>query len=198
MLDALVREAGGPGFTKKFQGEFAKGSLGGRDCIFLRPGTFMNESGRAVQPAAAFFHVPPNDVIVLHDELDLPFGDVRLKLGGGHAGHNGLRSILQHLGTPEFVRVRMGIGRPPSGFGGDVADFVLSSFDAGEKSRVPEMVENGVRAVLKVLTLGVSKAMNEANTRPPAAKPPAKAAPAAGKKPVGDGSGGQNGPNERN
>jgi PTH1 family peptidyl-tRNA hydrolase len=113
----------------------------------------MNESGRSVP-------------IVLHDELDLPFADVRVKLGGGHAGHNGLRSLVQHLGTPDFVRVRMGVGRPPPGFSGEVADYLLSSFTAVERAIVPEIVDKGVRATLKVLTEGVERAMNEANTRP--------------------------------
>ena len=142
-LDELVSSEPRPGWKKKFQGEFAKGTLAGRDCVFLRPETFMNESGRSVQPAMAFFHVAPRDVIVLHDELDLPFGDVRVKLGGGHAGHNGLRSLVQHLGTPDFVRVRMGVGRPPAGFAGEVADYVLSSFDAVERASVPDIVEQG-------------------------------------------------------
>src|SRR5215212_8708241 len=81
-LDELVRETGSPAFKKKFQGDVAKGTLAGRDCMFLRPATFMNESGRSVQGAAAFFHVAPRGIIVLHDELDLPFGDVRVKVGG--------------------------------------------------------------------------------------------------------------------
>jgi PTH1 family peptidyl-tRNA hydrolase len=165
LLDELVRQSGTTDFKKRFLGDLAKGSLGGRECMFLRPGTFMNESGRSVQPAAAFFRVGPRDIIVLHDELDLPFGDVRVKVGGGHAGHNGLRSIVQHLGTPDFVRVRMGIGRPPAGFAGDVADYVLSSFGPTERACVPEMVVRGATAVLRILTEGVDRAMNEANTR---------------------------------
>jgi len=166
-LDELVKQASHvSGWKKKFQGEFTKGTLAGRDCVFLRPETFMNESGRSVQPAMQFFHVVARDVIVLHDELDLPFADVRVKLGGGHAGHNGLRSLVQHLGTPDFIRVRMGVGRPPAGFAGEVPDYLLSSFSAVERSIVPEIVEKGVQATLKVLTEGVERAMNEANTRP--------------------------------
>src|SRR5262249_33615768 len=125
----------------------------------------MNESGRSVQPAAAFFQVTPRDILVLHDELDLPFGDVRVKLGGGHAGHNGLRSIVQHLGTPDFARVRMGIGRPPANFTGDSAAFVLSGFAPAERPVVPEIVEKGAKAVLQVLTLGLERAMQETNTK---------------------------------
>src|SRR6476620_3193358 len=180
-LDELVKQASHvTGWKKKFQGEFTKGTLAGRDCVFLRPETFMNESGRSVQPAMQFFHVAPRDVIVLHDELDLPFADVRVKLGGGHAGHNGLRSLVQHLGTPDFVRVRMGVGRPPSGFAGEVADYLLSSFTAVERAIVPDIVDKGVRATLKVLAEGVDRAMNEANTRP--------------KRPGGEGGAGPTGP----
>jgi len=166
-LDELVKQASHvTGWKTKFHGEITKGTLAGRDCAFLRPETFMNESGRSVQPALQFFHVAPRDMIVLHDELDLPFADVRVKLGGGHAGHNGVRSLLQHLGTPDFVRVRMGVGRPPPGFAGEVADYLLSSFTAVERASIPDIVERGVQATLKVLIEGVSRAMNEANTRP--------------------------------
>ena len=165
-LDELVREAGGAGAKKKFQGEYVRAALEGSECVLLRPMTFMNESGRSVQPAAAFFRVAPRDVIVLHDELDLPLGDVRVKVGGGHAGHNGLRSIIEHLGTPDFVRVRLGVGRPPAGFTGDVADYVLSGFAASERTRADDMAVLGAKTVVRILGQGVDRAMNEANTRP--------------------------------
>ena len=166
-LDELVTAASIPaGFKKKFQGEFAKGTIGARECIFLRPETYMNESGRSVQGAVAFFHAASRDVIVLHDELDLPFGEVRVKLGGGHAGHNGIRSLIQHLGTPDFVRVRMGVGRPPPSFTGEVADFLLSAFFPEERAEVPDIVTRGVAAVRKILSDGLERAMNEINTRP--------------------------------
>ena len=166
-LDELCTHATIPGgFKKKFQGEFAKGTIGARECIFLRPETYMNESGRSVQGAVAFFHAAPRDVIVLHDELDLPFGEVRVKLGGGHAGHNGIRSLIQTLGTADFVRVRMGVGRPPPTFGGEVADFLLSNFSTDERAQVPDIVTRGVAAVRKILSDGLVRAMNEINTRP--------------------------------
>jgi PTH1 family peptidyl-tRNA hydrolase len=166
-LDELCTHATIPGgFKKKFQGEFAKGAIGGRECVFLRPETYMNESGRSVQGAVSFFHAAPGDVIVLHDELDLPFGEVRVKLGGGHAGHNGLRSLIQNLGTADFVRVRMGVGRPPPSFAGEVADFLLSTFFAEERPQVPDIVTGGVAAVRKILSDGLERAMNEINTRP--------------------------------
>ena len=179
-LDELATHAEIPGgFKKKFQGQFAKGTIGARECIFLRPETYMNESGRSVQGAVAFFHTAPRDVIVLHDELDLPFGEVRVKLGGGHAGHNGVRSLIQNLGTPEFVRVRMGVGRPPPSFAGEVADFLLTAFLPDERPRVPDIVTRGVAAVRKILSDGLERAMNEINTRP--------------KRPSGNGSAGSGG-----
>jgi PTH1 family peptidyl-tRNA hydrolase len=142
----------------------------------------MNESGRSVQGAAAFFHAAPGDVIVLHDELDLPFGEVRVKLGGGHAGHNGIRSLIQNLGNADFVRVRMGVGRPPPSFSGEVADFLLSAFSAEERAQVPDIVTRGVAAVRKILSDGLERAMNEINTRP--------------KRPSGTGSAGSGGTEE--
>src|SRR4029079_12033694 len=98
-------------FRDKFSGSYAKAEVGDHQAALLKPMTYMNESGRSVQPAMAFFKVAPQDLLVLHDELDLPFGTVRLKFGGGHAGHNGLRSIMDCTGDGELGRVRLGIGR---------------------------------------------------------------------------------------
>jgi PTH1 family peptidyl-tRNA hydrolase len=123
----------------------------------------MNLSGESVQPAAAFLKVAPSALVVVHDELDLPWKEVRVKLGGGHAGHNGLRSIIQRLGSPDFVRVRIGIGKPPAGFRGDVADWVLSRFDAMERAELGDVVARAVAAVKKVAKSGVQAAMNEVN-----------------------------------
>jgi len=133
--------------------------------MVLKPMTFMNVSGDSVQPAAAFVKVEPAQIVVLHDELDLPWGDVRLKLGGGHAGHNGLRSIIGRLGTPDFVRVRIGIGRPPAGFRGEVADFVLQDFDSAERAELPDVLARAVSAVNAVLEKGFAAAQNTVNTR---------------------------------
>jgi PTH1 family peptidyl-tRNA hydrolase len=173
--DLAGRGAPGETFIKKFGGELVRATLGGRSCILLRPHTYMNESGRSVGGAASFFQIAPADVIVLHDELDLPFGQVRIKVGGGHAGHNGLRSLVSHLGTPDFVRVRMGIGRPPSGFAGDVADYVLSAFDPAERPQLPAMTKLAADAVVDVLINGLERAMNRVNARPGRAAGPAAA-----------------------
>jgi len=164
-VDRLASDLGAPEPRKKFHGEFAKGSLEGRDVFLLEPGTYMNDSGRSVAAAVGFFRVDPANMIVIHDELDLGFGDVRLKLGGGHAGHNGLRSIVAHLGTADFVRVRVGIGRPPAGFTGDMADWVLSPFYASERADLADVVGRAAGAVRRVVEVGLAEATKETNTR---------------------------------
>jgi PTH1 family peptidyl-tRNA hydrolase len=166
-VDEIARAFSFPAWREKFSGEFTKGTLDGEDVVLLKPMTYMNESGRCVQPAVAFFHVAPkggDELLVLHDELDLPFADVRLKVGGGHAGHNGLRSIIGALG-PDFARVRIGIGRPPPGFRGEVADYVLQDFDPVEAATVPDVVAKSVDAVRRWVKRGASAAMNDTNTR---------------------------------
>jgi len=110
-VDAIARRHGFPAFRAKFQGAAAEGSIAGRRVLLLKPMTYMNESGRAVTQAARFYKIPATDVLVLHDEIDLAAGKVRVKRGGGHAGHNGLRSLHAHIG-PDYRRVRLGVGHP--------------------------------------------------------------------------------------
>jgi PTH1 family peptidyl-tRNA hydrolase len=110
-VDEIVRRHGFGPWRKRFQGAAADGTLGGEKVVALKPMTYMNESGRSVGEAMRFFHIEPKDVIVIHDELDLPPGKVRVKTGGGVAGHNGLRSLGAHIG-PDFQRVRIGVGHP--------------------------------------------------------------------------------------
>lgn len=170
LVDALAREVGADGFKSKFSAEWCKARAKGEDVALLKPQTFMNLSGQSVQPAAAFLKVEPGAILVVHDELDLPFGEVRLKVGGGHAGHNGLRSIIQSLGTPEFVRLRIGIGRPPPGFAGAVADFVLANFSTDERAILGDVLSRAGASVLDVLARGVTPAMNSLNTKPKASR----------------------------
>jgi PTH1 family peptidyl-tRNA hydrolase len=163
-VDRLHDAVGLPAWKEKFSGVFSRGTAFGEDVMLLKPMTFMNLSGDSVQPAAAFVKADPSHVIVVHDELDLPFGDVRLKLGGGHAGHNGLRSIIERLGA-DFLRVRVGVGRPPPGFRGEVADFVLSGFDPVESASIPDIVSRALDAVRLVCEKGFSQAQNVVNTK---------------------------------
>jgi PTH1 family peptidyl-tRNA hydrolase len=165
VLDALVRASGLPEPRAKFNALFTRGELAGKPVALLEPQTYMNLSGESVQPAAAFLKVEPRDVLVVHDELDLPWREVRIKVGGGHAGHNGIRSIIQHLGTPEFARVRVGIGRPPAGYVGTVADWVHSGFDAAERAELPDVVERAGEAVGRIVADGVGPAMLALHTK---------------------------------
>lgn len=149
----------------KFDGIMGKLNLEGRAVVVLKPQTYMNLSGRSVRPAMDFYKVDRSRLIVIHDELDVPFGQVRLKLGGGEAGHNGLRSISQELGSKEYVRLRVGIGRPPKEFLGQVADFVLQAFPPAEEALVGDLVQKATSAIRLVLQRGFDSAMNEVNRR---------------------------------
>jgi PTH1 family peptidyl-tRNA hydrolase len=164
-VDALASDVSGLAWKEKFSALFGRGEASGQAVALLKPQKYMNLSGDSVQPAAAFAKVPVSDIVVIHDELDVPFGEVRLKVGGGHAGHNGLRSMIERCGSPDFVRVRVGIGRPPPGFRGDVADFVLSDFDTSERAELPDVVARAVQATKKVLSLGPAAAMNAVNAK---------------------------------
>lgn len=159
VADLLAARIGAP-FTvhKKSGAEIVTGRLGGRPVVLAKPRTYMNESGRHVGPLAKFYSVPPGDVIVLHDELDITFGKIRLKLGGGEGGHNGLRSLVNALGTKDFQRVRIGIGRPPGRK--DPAAFVLEPFNATERDEVPTICEQAADATELLLELGVEPAQN--------------------------------------
>ena len=128
VLDELARRHGGS-FRSKFSGRLGEIRLDGLRLALLEPETFMNESGRSIGPAARFFKAPSESVLVVHDDVDLGEGRLQARLGGGLAGHNGLRSIAQTLGTPEFLRLRIGVGRPGRGDRRSVADYVLSPFE---------------------------------------------------------------------
>jgi PTH1 family peptidyl-tRNA hydrolase len=124
----------------------------------------QNLSGRSVQAAKAFFKVQTDDLVVVHDELDLPFGQIRLKAGGGDAGHNGLRSISEVIG-PDYARLRIGVGRPPPEFRGSGADFVLQALAPAEQADVENVIGRAVEAVSLLIDAGLSRAMNQTNQR---------------------------------
>lgn len=148
---------------RKWNAVLGTGNVRGEKVAVLLPQTYMNLSGEAVGPAARFWKVPPEDVIVLHDELDLPLGRLMLKKGGGHAGHNGLKSLAQHLGGPDFLRLRIGISRPPPKW--DTADYVLSQFTGAEEKQLEEMLDRTVVALDLLLDSGLVAAMNEVNRK---------------------------------
>ena len=160
VADLLAARIGAPFKVHKRSGaEIVTGRLGHRPVVLAKPRCYMNESGRQVGPLAKFYSVSPADVIVIHDELDIDFGKVRLKLGGGEGGHNGLRSVANSLGTKEFQRVRIGIGRPPGRK--DPAAFVLENFTAAERAEVPVICEQAADATELLLELGVEAAQNQ-------------------------------------
>ena len=136
-----------------------------RRIIVAKPQTYMNESGRAVGALLRFYKIPLERLLVIFDELDLPFGAIRLRADGGAGGHNGMRSIIQHLGVNHFARLRLGIGRPPGRM--DPAAFVLQDFNREEAAELDALLERAVQAIDAFLAAGITTAMNQFNTNPP-------------------------------
>lgn len=148
--------------------ELAQGELAGEKILLVKPLTYMNLSGQSVVAVAGFFKVLPEDICAVHDELDIPFGDLRLKIGGGEGGHNGLKSMTKCLSTGQYARIRMGIGRPPHQ-GMDPADYVLGSFGSSDWPTVDDMVEKALRGI-EAFCRGpqsFNREMNDANKRKP-------------------------------
>ena len=159
VADRLAARLGSTFKTHKRSGaEIVSGRLGAHSVVLAKPRSYMNESGRQVAPLAKFYSVPPADVVVIHDDLDIDFGRIRLKVGGGEGGHNGLRSVATALGTRDFQRVRIGIGRPPGRK--EPADFVLEKFTAAERAEVPAICEQAADAVELLIELGLEPAQN--------------------------------------
>ncbi len=132
---------------------------GGPKLVLVRPLSYMNTSGGPVSSAAAYFGIPAERVIVVHDDLDLPFETIKLKADGGHGGQNGVRDIIKALDTPEFVRVRIGIGRPPGRQ--DAADYVLRDFAAAEKARLPFVLDDAIEAIELIVAQGLLAAQQK-------------------------------------
>lgn len=161
VVDRLAARIGNRFGVHKASGntaEVADGRLGGRRVVLAKPRSYMNVSGGPVVAVLRYFGVPVTDLIVVHDDLDLAFGTVRLKRGGGEGGHNGLRSISRSTGTRDYLRVRFGIGRPPGRQ--DPADYVLRRFAAAERTDVELAVELAADAVEELLRVGLEPAQN--------------------------------------
>ena len=135
-------------WNEKFHGMFAKADFSGTQHCFLKPGTFMNLSGKSVQAAKSFFKIPADEIIVVHDDTETVFGEVQYKTGGGFAGHNGLKSIANSIGSADFKRLRLGIGRPNKG---DLASFVLGRFTPEELAFIPAVIETAEEKLLDLL-----------------------------------------------
>jgi peptidyl-tRNA hydrolase, PTH1 family len=162
VADELARRHGGS-WRSKFSGQLAEIRVDGQKLALLKPETYMNESGRSVGAAAQFFKFEPADVLVVHDEGDFDLGRLELKVGGGLAGHNGLRSIAQHLRTQDFLRLRIGVGRPERGDPRPLADYVLSNFEPHEEAEA--IVARAADAVETLAVEGLERAQAAVNRR---------------------------------
>jgi PTH1 family peptidyl-tRNA hydrolase len=158
IADELADRMGGRFKAHRSNAELIEGRLAGHRVALAKPRSFMNVSGGPVTAAVRFFKVPLDRLVVIHDELDLPFGTVRLKLGGGENGHNGLRSISKSLGSKDYLRVRFGIGRPPGRM--DPADFVLRDFSTTERKELAFSIDRSADAVEALVSTGLEAAQN--------------------------------------
>ena len=159
VVDELLRRWGSS-TSSKFSGAFAKIVLHNTSAILLKPMTYMNRSGESVGACARYFDIDAADLLVIHDELDISFGEVRLKSGGGHAGHNGLRSMITHVGA-DFSRLRFGVGRPP----GNTIEHVLSDFSSEEGTELDALVGKAADAAEHMVRFGAPAAMNQFNRK---------------------------------
>lgn len=165
VLDLLAERGGARLRRHRSRAHAAEARIAGQRAVLAEPTTYMNESGGAVAGLRGFYRVSLDRLIVVHDELDLPYGLLRLKRGGGDNGHNGLRSIRKSLGSGEYLRVRFGVGRPPGRM--DVIDYVLRDFSAAERRDLPYLVDRAADAVEALMIDGVERAQNVYNAPPP-------------------------------
>lgn len=160
LLDRFCESCGASMTQAKFQGIFGTARVNGRSIYLLKPQTFMNLSGKSVVACMSFYHLPIGSVLVLHDELDLPLGDLRVKTGGGAGGHNGLKSIIELTGSNDFSRVRIGIGRPEHG---DVVNYVLGKFPVESEETLSKVLNIGVEALKTYIASGTQASMRFCN-----------------------------------
>lgn len=153
-------------FEKKYNAEFAKVTIDNKSLPCLKPQTYMNRSGESVAPYINFYQLDPKQCLVIHDELDLPFGEVRLKFGGGEGGHNGLKSISESLGTKDYPRLRLGIGKPEAGNQIPIEDWVLSRFREAELPALQDVMTRAEQAIKAILEFGFPKAQSLVNRTP--------------------------------
>ncbi|OGO11820.1 MAG: aminoacyl-tRNA hydrolase [Chloroflexi bacterium RBG_13_66_10] len=165
VVELLAKELGLQFTRRQSKAQVASGRLGGRKVILVKPQTFMNLAGESVASLARFHRVALTDLIVVCDELDLPLGTIRLRPVGGSAGHNGLRSIFEHLGSQDFPRLRIGIGRPPGRM--DPADYVLQDFGDAEREILSEALDRAAHSVRAFAVEGIEAAMTRYNGAPP-------------------------------
>ncbi len=174
VVQALALRLSAPRFAGRYAGEFSEARGPRGSVALLVPTTFMNDSGSSVGPAVGGLRITPEQVLVVHDDIDVPFGEIRGKRGGGHGGHNGLRSIVQGLGSHDFLRVRVGVGRPGPGFRGDEADWVLGPFDE-PVVQVDDLLARSLAMTEAVLDHGMDEAVARFHARPPGERARARA-----------------------
>lgn len=162
-LETLGRRHGIAVEKKKFEGRYGLGTIGENPVLLLTPLTYMNRSGTAVAAFLHYFRIPLNHLIVLHDDMDLPWNTLRISEKRGAAGHKGVLSVIQEIKTTEFIRVRIGIGRPPTGVPPEA--YVLEKFSPAEKADLPFLTERASEAVEAILSQGITPAMNRFNVR---------------------------------
>ena len=173
VVDLIAARAGSPAWRSKWGAEIAETKLGTERVLLCKPMEFMNVSGQPVLRAASFWKIHPTHAVVVHDDLDVAFGRMKLAQGGGHGGNNGVRSILAEWGAADFHRVRVGIGRPTGGR--DAAAWVLSGFSPDDRRELPAILERAADAAIAIVTEGPTVAMNRFNGKAGAAKAPADA-----------------------
>lgn len=164
VIETLLARTGGSLKRHRSGCLAADARWGGERVVLARTAVYMNESGRPVRELVRWYKAHSSRLVVVHDELDIPFGEVRVKSGGGTAGHNGLGSLVSHLGSKDFVRVRVGISRPPGRR--DPVDYVLSGFSSRERRELPAILERAADAVERIVAVGADRAMNEINAPP--------------------------------
>jgi len=167
-IDEIAGKYGFPTFRSKYQSHMAEGTIAGQKVLLMKPQTYMNNSGQAIAAAAKFYKIDPSKIVVFHDELDLDASKIRTKLGGGNAGHNGLRSMQAHLATPDFWRVRMGIGHP--GDKARVHGYVLSDFAKAEHDWLKPLLKSSADNIDYIIKGDMDGFMNKVALDVPAPK----------------------------
>ena len=164
VIERLSRQHSISSWKSKFDSEFATGEIAGQKVLLAMPQTYMNESGAGVAPLCKFYNIDPSHLIVVHDELDLGPGCLRVKLGGSSGGHNGVEDIASRIGSKNFFRVRVGIGRPPGERRGGVSSWVLSKADSSEQTLIDEAVVSASEAIECLILEGIEKTQRKFNT----------------------------------
>lgn len=163
VLDTLAQKLGADLSERKHRALCGKAVIGGQKVILLKPQTYMNSSGESIRAAADYYKVPPEDILVVYDDISLAPGQLRIRAKGSAGGHNGIKSIIAHLGIQEFPRVKVGIGEKPPRM--DLADYVLGHFSSGEKKIMEEAAKEAADAICEIVNVGIEQAMNDHNRR---------------------------------